>query len=162
MASLYEISADLLNVINGGMVFNEETGEILFDSDNLDDLEMAYADKLESCGLYVKNLQAEVDGIKAEEHRLADRRIIKERKAERLKEYMLNSMELTNTGKLDTSKVAISTRKSQKVIIDDERAIPLQFLKTVQSVNRAEVKKALKSGEVPGAHIEDSLNLQIK
>lgn len=162
MASLYDISADLLNVIDGGMVFDEETGEILFDSDNLDDLEMAYAEKLESCGLYVKNLQAEVDGIKAEEHRLAERRRIKERKAERLKEYMLNSMELTNTGKLDTSKVAISTRKSQKVIIDDERAIPLQFLKTVQSVNRAEVKKALKSGEVPGAHIEDSLNLQIK
>lgn len=159
--SLYEISQELITVINGGYVITEE-GEILFDSENIDELEIAYNEKLEGCGLYVKNLQAEVDAMKAEERKLAERRRIKENKIDRMKDYMLDSMNRTDTNKLDTSKVAIFTRKSQKVVIDDESAIPLQFIKTVQSINRADVKKALKTGEVPGAHIEDGLNLQIK
>ncbi len=33
---LYEISQTYFDVINGGMVFDEETGEVIFDSSNLD------------------------------------------------------------------------------------------------------------------------------
>lgn len=160
--SLYALSENLLRVLDGGMVVDVDSGEILFDADNLEELEMAYADKLEGCGLYVKNLQSEVDALKAEEHTLAERRRIKERKVERLREYMLESMERTNTAKLDTSKVAISTRKSQRCVIDDERAIPFQYIKVEQKVNKAQVSKALKAGEVPGAHLEEAVNLQIK
>lgn len=57
--SLYEISNDLVTVINGGMVVNEETGEITFDSENLEELELAFNDKVESVALFIKNLEAE-------------------------------------------------------------------------------------------------------
>lgn len=160
--SLYTLSEDLTRVLEGGMVVDMESGEILFDADNLEELEMAYADKLEGCGLYVKNLESEISALKEEERKLAERRRVKERKIDRMKEYMLSSMELTNTSKLDTSKILITTRKSQRVVIDDERSIPLQFIKTTQTVNKADVKKALKSGEVPGAHIEENTSLQLK
>lgn len=162
--SLYEISNDLLTVINGGMVVDDETGEILFDADDIEQLEIEYSDKLEGCGLYVKNLIAEVDAIKEEERNLAERRKVKENKAERMRDYMLKSMAATNTSKLDTSKVAISTRKSTKVVIDDESKIPVDYvtIKQTSQVDKSALRKALKSGDVSGAHLEESLNLQLK
>lgn len=160
--SLYSITEDLLTVIEGGMVVDMEQGEILFDADNLEELEGEYLDKLEACGLYCKNEQAEIEAMKAEEKRLADRRRVKENKVKRLKEYMLQSMEATDTKKLDTPKCYISTRKSQKVIIDNEAKIPRQFFKITETVNKTEIKKALKSGAVDGAHMEESINLTLK
>lgn len=160
--SLYSITEDLLTVIEGGMVVDMEHGEILFDADNLEELEGEYLDKLEACGLYCKNETAEIEAMKEEEKRLSDRRRVKENKVKRLKEYMLQSMEATDTKKLDTPKCYISTRKSQKVVIDNEAKIPRQFIKVTESVNKTEIKKALKNGAVDGAHIEESLNLTLK
>lgn len=160
--SLYEITGNLLTVINGGMVVDDLTSEIIFDADSLEELECAYADKLEGCGVWCKNEMAEIEALKAEERKLAERRRVKENQVARLKEYMLQSMEATETSKLETSKVAISTRKSQRVIVDDEERVPLQFVKVTKSVNKTELKKALKAGEVEGAHIEESINLQLK
>lgn len=160
--NLYEISEDLLHVIDGGMVVDDDTGEVLFDADNLEELEIAYADKLEACGLYVKNLRAEAEAMRQEENRLAERRRSKEHKAARIRDYMLSSMQRTGTSKLDTAKVAISQRKSNRCIIDDESVIPDRFIKVQRNVDRAAVGRALKTGEVPGAHTEEHLNLQIK
>ena len=160
--SLYSITGDLLTVIDGGMVVDDNSGEILFDADNLEELEGEYLDKLEACGLYVKNSQAEIEAMKAEEKRLADRRRVKENKVQRLKEYMLQSMEATDTKKLDTPKVYISTRKSQKVIIDNDDKIPLDYIIITARPDKAAIKKALKDGTVDGAHIEESVNLTLK
>lgn len=160
--SLYSITGDLLTVIEGGMVVDDNSGEILFDADNLEELEGEYLDKLEACGIYCKNEQAEIDAIKAEEKRLADRRRVKENKVKRLKEYMLQSMDATETKKLDTPKVYISTRKSQKVVIDNESKIPRQYIVVKESVDKTEIRKALKAGAVDGAHIEESVNLTLK
>lgn len=160
--NLYNITNGLLTVIEGGMVVDDNSGEILFDADNLEELEGEYLDKLEACGIYCKNQQAEIDAMKAEEQALAKRRSVKENKVKRLKEYMLQSMEATETAKLDTPKVYISKRKSQRVIIDDESKVPRQFVKITETVNKTEIKKALKNGTVDGAHIEESLNLTLK
>lgn len=160
--SLYSITNDLMTVIEGGMVVDDDSGEILFDADNLEELEEDYLNKLEACGIYCKNEQAEIDAMKAEEHRLAERRRVKENKIKRLKEYMLQSMEAADTKKLDTPKCYISTRKSQKVIIDNESAIPRQYIKITETVNKTEIKKALKNGAVDGAHMEESVNLTLK
>lgn len=160
--SLYSITEDLLTVIEGGMVVDENSGEILFDADNLEELEGEYLDKLEACGLYCKNEQAEIEAMKAEEKRLADRRRVKENKVKRLKEYMIQSMLGTGTNKLDTPKAYISMRRSNKVVIDNESKIPRQFIKVTETVNKTEIKKALKNGTVDGAHIEESVNLTLK
>ena len=161
--SLYGITGDLLTVIEGGMVVDDNSGEILFDADNLEELERDYLEKLEACGLYVKNEQAEIDAIKAEEKRLSDRRRVKENKVQRLKEYMLQSMEATETKKLDTPKCYISTRKSQKVVVDDESQIPEWYFKITRTPNKTEIKKALIARQIHGgAHIEESVNLTLK
>lgn len=162
---LYEIATALEEVINGGLVFSEETGEILFDSENLDELEAALDEKLEACGVVVKNLVAEAEAIKAEERNLAERRRRKEAEADRLKDYVLYWMEKSGAKKIDTARVSLSTRKSSVVDVTDEAKVPREFIKvkTTESVDKAAVKKAIKAGEeVAGCVINERLTLQVK
>ena len=91
--SLYAIDQAVLTVLEDGLVFDEETGEIYFDGDNFATLEGARNDKLEAVALYIKTLEAEAAAMSAEEKILAARRQVKERKAERLREYLSNSMQ---------------------------------------------------------------------
>lgn len=162
---LYEIASAMDAVINGGFIFDDETGEVIFDSGNLDELEDALDAKLEACGVVVKNIVAEAEAIKAEEKRLAERRRIKEAEADRLKEYVLYWMEKSGAKKIDTARVALSTRKSSVVDVTDEAKVPREFfkVKTMASVDKAAVKKAIKAGEeVAGCVINERLTLQVK
>jgi hypothetical protein len=59
----------------------------------------------------------------------------------------------------------LSLRKSKSVEIIDADAIPQQFktVKTTETINKTEIKKAIESGEiVSGATIKENKNLQIK
>jgi len=58
----------------------------------------------------------------------------------------------------------LSFRKSESVKIDNEELIPNIYVREelVSTVNKKELKQALKNGEVPGCHIETKQNLQIK
>ena len=47
--TLYELSTDLERVIDGGMVVDMDTGEVLFDEENLDELKIATAQKFLGC-----------------------------------------------------------------------------------------------------------------
>lgn len=161
--SLYELTKEMEAVLDGGFVVDEETGEVLFDSENLEQLEGAYNDKLEAVAIYFKNLNAEAAAIKEEEKRLSERRKAAENKAERLKEYMLDSMIDTGTTSLETARVKLSTRKSEAVVITDESIVPEMFLKTKVTVDKTEIKKAIKAGDaVTGAYLEMRQNLQVK
>lgn len=163
MASLYELDQAVLTVLENGLVFDEETGEILFDSDNFDALEGERNEKLESVALYIKSLDADAAAIRAEEKSLAERRGVKERKAERLRDYLTRSMESFGDTKLETPRVALSFRKSVAVEIEDEALIPQVWVNYKRSIDKAGIKKALKSGEfVNGAQLVERQNLQIK
>lgn len=163
MASLYELDGMVLTVLEDGLVFDEETGEVLFDVDNLEALEMERNEKLEAVACYVKGLEAEAAAIKAEEKALKDRREAKEKKAERLRAYVSDSMSFFGDTKLETARVALSFRKSEAVIIEDEAIIPDEWLVYKPSVNKAGIKKALKAGlPVQGAQLVERRNLQIK
>lgn len=162
---LYEINQAIENVIEYGFHFNEETGEILFEADDLDGLQSALNEKLEACAVFVKDLEATVRAIKAEEHALASRRRTAEIKAERLKEYIACNMLQAGYSKLETPRCAVSIRKSKRTVIESEADIPEQFKTVVESVklDKTAIKKAINSGEeVPGAHVQVVDNLQIK
>lgn len=166
MSSLYQLEKQYEAVIEGGFVFDEETGEVLFDAENLDELREALEDKLEACGLYLKNLNAEAKAIRDEEKALADRRKTIERKAERMSNYVLDCLlDKIEGHKLSTPRLSLSTRKSKRVGITDESAIPDDFttVKTTIAPDKAKIKKAIEAGErVPGACIVEDYNLQLK
>ena len=164
MSSLYEIRQDLLTVIEGGYVFDEETGEVFWSSDNLDRLAETYDAKVEACGCYIKNLQAEAEMLKAEEQALAKRRKAIESKEKWMRDYLLaNLQEFGEAG--FSAKAKVSTRKSEAVQVLDVSAIPDEYMrvKTTATPDKAAIKKALKNGEsVPGAAIVQNVNLVLK
>lgn len=167
MATLYELTEDFINVVNGAMVFDEKTGEIIFDESNLDDLEIALNEKLESTALFIKNEKSDITAIKAEEQALAARRKTKERKIEWLENYMLKCMESADIKKIDTPKVAISTRKSKRVEVTDEYALKqcahVVFKPQPDKVDKTMLRKILNEGEdVAGAKLVENVSLIIK
>lgn len=162
---LYELATGLEEVINGGMIFSEETGEIIFDSDNLDELEMALNDKLESCGLYIKNLEADVTALKNEIDALQARRKAAEGKVARMREYVLGCMEIAAQNRLETPKVVLSQRKSQYVEIEDVLQVPEDYktIEEVTNVDKAAIKNAIKNGaNISGCELKERINLHVK
>lgn len=164
MSSLYELDQAVLTVLEDGLVFDEETGEILFDEDNFAALEGERNDKLEAVALFVKSLEADAAAIKAEEKTLAERRGVKERKAERLRKYISDSMQLFGDTKLETPRCMLSFRKSDAVEITDATLIREDLWKhPAPQPDKAAIKKALKAGEeIDGAQIVTRQNLQIR
>ena len=158
MSALYELDKAIYEVIEQGMSVDEVTGEIIWDEDNLDQLVAELDTKL-------KNLTADVDMLKAEEKNLKERRQVKERKIERLKDYLSRSMQLTGDKSLETARIKMSFRKSTSVNIIDIDEIPEFYVKEKieYTPDKALIKKALQAGElVTGAELKETQNLQIK
>ena len=155
MASLYEINEHLLNLTDS------ETGEIT-DWSAFEALQLARDEKIENIALYHKNLLAEAAALKAEEKSFAERRKRAENKAESLKRYLDSALQ---GQKFNTTKVAISYRKSTSVEVDETK-LPANWLREIPAthvVDKVEIAKALKAGEtVEGATLITNNNIQIR
>ena len=154
MASLYEIDKQLLECVD------METGEIL-DFERLAGLQMEWGEKVENIALWIKNLAAEAEALKAEKMAFAARQRAAENKAESLKRYLTDYLSGT---RFETTRVKVSFRRSQAVEIAEGAAIPEQFLKyEAPTVDRIALKDALKAGQqVEGVAIVERQNIQIK
>lgn len=161
--SLYEIDRQLerLLMLESGNLVDTETGEILT-KEAVDALQMERETKIENCLLFVKNMNAEADMIKAEIDNLTARMKACKNKADWCKNYVAN--ELAGE-KFKTAKVAVTYRKSEAVelqglIID----VPNQYLKFEEAeLDKTAVKKAIKAGEeVPGCVLVERSNIVIK
>ena len=165
--NLYEINAEIAQAIESMFdTVNEETGEV--DAGTFDRLESLQAEKsakIENCGLFLKNLDSEIDAIDAEIKNLTARKKTKENKRERLKEYITPFIAESESKHFETARVAFSLRSSESVNITDESAIPAEYLKTKTETapDKTAIKKAIKAGAViSGAELITKQNLQIK
>lgn len=155
--NLYDIEYEITNCVDS------ETGEII-DEKRLDALQMAREKKIENILLWIKNLKSEAGAIREEEKKLADRRQSDEKKAESLTQYVQNVL---NGEKFKTSRVVVSYRKSEAVIVDDLQLMQEtcdEYLKYKDpEPDKAKIKAALKDGiSVPGCHLEERQNITIK
>ena len=155
--NLYDIEYEITNCVDS------ETGEII-DEKRLDALQMTREKKIENILLWIKNLKSEAGAIREEEKKLADRRQSDEKKAESLTQYVQNVL---NGEKFKTSRVVVSYRKSEAVIVDDLQLMQEtcdEYLKYKDpEPDKAKIKAALKDGiTVPGCHLEERQNITIK
>lgn len=166
MSTLYEIDYNLYQLLENEMVVDEETGEILFEESDIDNLLLSRDQKLENTACYIKNLMSDIDQIKAEEKSLKERRQTKEKKVERLKSYLANSMLLFGDKKFETPRVALSFRKSKQVEIEPNAHLPQEYVKVKveESPDKTKLKDAiLKQGIViDGVKVVEKENLQLK
>ena len=141
--------------------------------------EQTFADTLESLSgdlevkatnvaMFVRNLEASAESIKAAEKQMAERRKAIEAKAERIRNYLKDNMARTGITKIDCPYFALSLRNSPpavEVINADE--IPAQYFDIPEPpapvLNKNRLKDDLKNGViVEGARLIQSSYLQIK
>ena len=163
MRPLYEIKQEILDCVD------QETGEIL-DSARLDALEMEKDLKIECVALWVKDLKAEADAVKAEADKLTARKKALDNKIESIKTWLLYALD---GGKLKTARCNVYPTHSQRVAVADEPEL-IRFLQTLEEpekflrfkdpeLRKDEIKKALKDGMIiPGASLEETESVVIK
>ena len=156
---LYEIDNAILDCID------LETGEVI-DTERLAALQMDRDAKIENVALWIKDLKAEAEAIKAEKMALAERQKVAENKAESLKNWLAYALD---GQKFSTAKCAISFRKTEKVEISDVGMIRLMKehdeLLTYKEPepNKTAIKQALKDGlTVQGVQLVQNISTIIK
>ena len=106
-----------------------------------------------------------VADLKTEEAALAARRKTAERRVDSVKKYLTSCMESVGKDKVETVKARISFRKSVQVQIEDEAALPADYVTTTvtKSPDKTAIKKAIQGGQdVTGASLIEKRNIQIK
>lgn len=154
--TLYEINQAIAECL----ITDLETGEVTFDEARFGELEMLRQDKLENIACWIKNLASDAKAISEEVESMNARK----KQLENTQERLENLLKTTLAGeKLTTPKVAVTYRKSKETIIDQKESLPVEFLKIVTDVDKAAIRSALLSGlDVPGAHLEEKMNMSIK
>ena len=163
MRALYDIDQAILDCVD------METGEIL-DSDRLTALNMEREAKLEGVALWVKDLKAEAEAVKAEADKLNARKKALDNKIESIKNWLLYAL---NGEKLKTARCNVYQTHSQKVVIDDEKALidmlmssPFgeKFLRIKEpEIDKNMLKDSMKQGyEYEFAHLEATESVVIK
>lgn len=165
MPSLYELSSDLERVIDGGMIVDMDTGEVLFDEENLDKLKVTVAEKFLACKMFAEGQRAKAKSLKDLAKAMAESAKAMEKKAERMDAYMLERAK-ANGGEISTDSITVKVRKCpQSVEVVNEGTIPERFWreKVVRTLDKEAVKEALKAGErVPGAALVRNEKVSIK
>lgn len=165
MANIYEISNQFpfLKTL-------EESGEI-DEAAIKGALEVAREDlaaKLEDYCKVIKNFEAEIAGLKAEEDRLKARRQVKENAIKNMKDAMKWALETAGETKLTCGTFTTAIQKNPESVIMDEQYIeniPSEYLKFKEpEIDRKKLAADIKAGkDLEGiAHLEASYSLRIR
>lgn len=151
---LYEIDQAIVDLVDN------ETGEII-DIEMFDSLQMERDEKIESIALYIKDLKAEAEALKAEKLAFAERQKVAENKAESLKNYLAYALK---GQAFKSTKAVVSFRKTQQVDIPDIYKLDENFLKYAEpTADKTAIKEAIKAGQtVKGATLIENTNVIIK
>ena len=154
MATLYDIDRAILDCLDA------ETGEII-DVERLTDLQLDREEKIEKVALWYKNLLSDAEQYKAEKQAFEAKEKAAKNKAEGLKCWLNKAL---GGEAYKTTKVSISYRQSETVVIDDMFTLPDSFKRFSEpEPNKTAIKAAIKEGKtIQGTHLETANNIQIK
>ncbi len=153
---LYELTEQWDAVFN--MMEDGETNEqVIFDT--LESIEGEIEDKADNYAKMIRNLQASVDVLKAEEERLYYRRKSTENHIQRLKDNLQANLEFIGKTKFKTDLFSFSVAKNggkqPLSITDNLDEIPGKYLiPQPPKVNNDAVRELLKEKTVDWAHLE--------
>lgn len=151
-----EISQKLIDT--DGELTPELESELMINQQELEKKGIQY-------GYVVKSIENDIDVIDAEIKRLTAIKKTLSNSVDRLKNTLLNAMEMYQINELKTPTLKINFRKSESVEITDAENLNKKFLveKVALSIDKVLIKEAIKSGEIViGATLVTKNNLQIK
>lgn len=164
MAYMEKDVSDLLSAMDAS--FDEETGDWR-ECDELAFHQLAdecVRPKLERMQKARVALAGDIAAVDAEIKRLQERKKSLQRNDDRLANRILFGLNAVYDGKLKTPLFTFSRRMSERLIIDDEKDVPQDFLKTKIEVDKASLKKHIKeTGEIfNGIHLEETESLIVR
>ena len=137
-------------------------------SDTLEGLSGALEVKATNVAMFVRNIESLAEQIKAAEEDMKKRRTALENRAERIRHYVMTSMQSAGITKIECPyfKIAIQDNP-ESVVVDDEKQIPRAYFieppPPEPRLDKTLVKKAIKDGfTVNVAHLERTKRLVIK
>lgn len=182
----YGIAEQIAQVVENGFSFNEDTGEVYFTTDDLDTLNMAFDEKIDSLsGLYELYCDR-AKSLKQRSKDIAEKAKRFDNKSESLKKYIDSLMKLAGKTKLEVGDKSLSYRKSvssevydEKALRDyieaDEQRIETYYKPSVPDIKKKELGDAIKATkevdedgnttyalDIPGFRLVENNNLQIK
>lgn len=161
MAKLYELTSNYLNLME--LLDNPEVpGEVLQES--LQEVKEEIEIKAENIAKLVKNIDSDIQGLKAEEKRLNYKRKSLENKQKSIKQYLEDTLKISDIKKVKTPLFTITIQKNApSVVIEDLESIPECYFLIKKEISKSGILEALKAGQkVVGAKLEQKESLRIR
>lgn len=130
--------------------------------------ESGLVEKSQAICFVIKNIEHFADGLEIEAKRMVERAKAARNRADAVKRYLKDGMQMAGVTKIEHPQFTLSIRKNpSSVQIDGEDLIPVEFMRYPDPPPPAPDKKAiavaLKAGvAVPGASLKESERLEIR
>ena len=153
---LYEITDAYLSLDEA-----EKTEDVIKVLDSIKD---EFDKKAENTVKVIRNFEADIQALRDEEKRLADKRKSLEKKKEDLKEYLYFNMERMKVRKVNAGIFDINIQKNPPSIkILDEATIPLKYKILTYNLDKKQLKEDIKNGlEIDGAELVQTEGIRIR
>jgi hypothetical protein len=162
MKSMYEISREAMDIVSA---LEENEGELNPDIEsalriNQNELQ----DKAINYSYAIKTVSNDVDAISEEIKRLQALKKAKENVVQKLKDTVVNAMQIYGIEKVETPTLKLSIRRSEAVEVDENFDNDIYMVKKVTyTPDKTRLKDAIKRGEsIQGVTLKENYNLQIK
>lgn len=162
---LYEIQQGMIDTLD---IFLESEGNDL-DKENYSEIMIFLRDELKnkssSLLKYIQDLQAQNKSAKEEADRLQKLSKVRANKIERLKEYLISTLQILEVKKIETDLGSYGLRKSSSVDVYDMSVLPNEFIRVTEErkADKEKIKEYIKAnGELQGARVVENYSLQIR
>ena len=154
--TLYQIKENYLELLN----LEDESL-----ADTIEGLEGDLLDKADNISCLIKALKCEAEAISNEAKTLQERAKAKLNKADRLTQYLFDTMKQLDKPKIETTRNVLSIKKNPESVKTLEDFYNDEYMKEVVniSLDKAKLKEDLKAGiKVDGAWLEQKERLEVK
>ena len=160
MSSMYELKEQWLKVLE--MATDPEVDEQAV-IDTLGMIEMDIETKADNYAIVIRSLTTDSAACGDEIKRLQARKKSLDTNTSRMKINLYEAMVAVGKTKFKTELNSFGTRKSERLVIEDEDQIDTQYQKIAISFDKAAIKKAIKDGEtIKGASLFTHESLSIR
>ena len=163
--TLYELTNDYINLL--ALAEDPDTDpEVL--ADTLEGLDGQLEDKADNYAKVIRQIESDVNGLKAEIERLQARKTAAQNNIDRMKANLEQMMIATDKTKFKTELFSFGIQKNPAKVVMDEQYIenvPEEYLKYKDpEIDRKKIAEDLKAGkDLEGiAHLEQSQSLRIR
>lgn len=165
MANIYELTADMMKILS--MMDDPELNQQTL-KDTMEGIEGAYEDKFDGYAAVIRQLTGYINELEEEKKRIDARKVAFENNVKKMKQIMLDSMNMTGKTKFKTAKNSFWTQKNKASVVIDAKSvwdIPEDFRRYKDpEPDKTKIGEAIAAGQdfTGIAHMEQTESVRIK